>query len=158
MDLTPRQLSSLSEMGIPVWALRSGSGAVSEDLAPNEQILDVDCFVLIEPDSHNDQRHRLLQAILFSIGLTPDQFVMINSEQLAQLQNTSTEQKVLLVFGESLAQSLWGKSVARGQVVHQIVNVPIIVSFSLNELLLSPDNKALVWQDLLLAKQFLNAD
>lgn len=156
MDLTPGQLSSLSEMGIPVWALRNEGGTVSEDLAPSEQILDAHCFVLIEPDSHNEQLQRLLQALLFSIGLTPDQFVMINSEQLAQLQNNAKQQKVLLVFGESLALSLWGQSVVRGQ-VHQIINIPIIVSFGLNELLSSPDDKALVWQDLLLAKQLLNA-
>jgi uracil-DNA glycosylase len=49
--------------------------------------------------------------------------------------------------------------VVRGQ-CHQTVDapIPIIVSFSLDELLSSPENKALVWQDLLLAKQLLNAN
>ena len=157
MDLTPGQLSSLSEMGIPVWELRTEKSEL-ETLEPSEQVLNSNFLVLIEPDSHTEQSHRLLQAMLFSIGLSPDQFVIINSDQLPQLQNTSTRQKVLLVLGEGFAQSLWGKSVGRGQ-SHQTVDgsISTLVSFSLDEVLASPENKAFVWQDLQLAKQVLNA-
>ena len=42
---------------------------------------------------------------------------------------------------------------------HQTLDasIPTIVSYSLDELLDFPERKALVWDDLLLAKQVLNA-
>jgi uracil-DNA glycosylase len=74
------------------------------------------------------------------------------------LQNSSDQQRLLLVFGEKLAQSLWGSSVIRGT-LHKTVNSQIstVVSLSLDELIASPQNKALAWQDLQLAKQILDA-
>jgi DNA polymerase III psi subunit len=149
MDLTPSQISSLDEMGIPVWELRSEQA----DRETSEQLLPCDCLVMVESLNNDKKTQHLLQAMLFSIGLSPDQFTIINSDQL---QNSATPQKLLLVLGESFAQSLWGKSVVRGQ-NHQTLDVAIstVVSFSLDELLASPENKALVWQDLQLAKQAL---
>ncbi|MBL1319812.1 MAG: DNA polymerase III subunit psi [Methylophaga sp.] len=157
MDLTPSQLSSLNEMGIPVWVLRS-ENIESKNNKESEQAFRSDCLVLIEADRNAQQAHRLLQAMLFSIGLSPEQFSVISSDQLAELQASTAQQKVLLVLGESFAQSLWGKTVVRGK-SHQTSDTPIstVISFDLDELLSSPEKKALVWQDLLLVKQLLNA-
>jgi len=156
MELTPSQLSSLNDMGIPVWALR---GSDSECSSGAEQYAaSCDCLVLIE--SHNDEQkyNRLLNAMLFAIGLKAQDYECITVDQLSQLQNTDNQKRVLLVFGEQLAQSLWGRSVIRGE-PHRTVNSEIstVVSFSLNELLSSPQNKALAWHDLQLAKELLNA-
>jgi DNA polymerase III psi subunit len=157
MDLTPSQLSSLNEMGIPVWALRTANPE-NDTSETNQQALLTDCLVLIETHSDDQQVYRLLTAMLFSIGLHSEQFTIINSKQLSQLQSSITQQKLLLVLGEEFAQSLWGSSIVRGK-SHQTLDADIltVVSYSLEELLASPDNKASVWQDLLLAKQILDA-
>ncbi|MFW5425897.1 MAG: DNA polymerase III subunit psi [Methylophagaceae bacterium] len=157
MELTPSQLSSLNEMGIPVWELRTdNTEQVSNE--PVALILQAECLVLLESHSNEQQVQHLLQAMLFAIGLNADQFSIISSDQLPQLQDSSVPQKLLLVFGESFAQSLWGRSAVRGT-QHKMLDtqVPTIVSFSLDELLVSPENKILAWQDLQLAKQILNA-
>ena len=67
MELTPSQLSSLNEMAIPVWVLRT------ENTEPqtgdnNEQLQCSDCFILLESASIVQQQQRLLQAMLFAIG------------------------------------------------------------------------------------------
>jgi len=157
MNLTPSQLSSLNEMEIPVWALRSEKEE-SENAAVSKSSSLSDCVVLLEMQSDAQQAQRLIKAILFSISLNSDQFTIINSDQVSELQNMSNPAKLLLVFGEKFAQSLWGKSVIRGQ-SHQTLDAPTttVVSFSLGELLKSPELKALVWQDLLLAQKILNA-
>ncbi len=157
MDLTSGQLSSLNEMAIPVWALRT-ENIEQQTSDTNEQLLHSDCFILLESYSDNQQAQRLLQAMLFSIGLQPDQYVIISSDQLPQLQSLpAMQQKLLLVLGESFAQSLWGKSVMRGQ-IHKMLDTSIatMVSFSLDELLAAPENKALAWQDLQLVRHLLN--
>jgi len=164
LDLTPRQLSSLSEMGIPVWEFRSNEPEqptpVVEKIVqvePSEQLLNCDWIVLIDGQNCSEQRRQLLHAMLFAIGIEQHQVAIIDSDQLAQLQNVPPQRKVLIVLGELLAQSLLGDTVSR-DAVHQTLNSQIstVVSFSLAELLASPENKALAWQDLQLAKQALS--
>lgn len=157
MDLTPSQLFSLDEMGIPVWGLRSESS--SETVAEfTEQSLQGECLVIVESHNNDQQTQRLLHAMLFSIGLRDKQYTVISSDQLAQIQHGSVQQKRLLVLGEELAQSLWGKSVIRGK-SHQALgnSISAVVSFSLEQLLTSPEDKALAWRDLQLLKNILNA-
>ena len=156
MELTPSQIFSLNEMGIPVWALRSEDSEYSSDA--NQYVASCDCLVLIEADKQNQKISRLLRAMLFSIGLSVEHYEIINTEQLSQLQNATDQQRLLLVFGEQFAQSLWGSSVVRGT-SHTTVNPQIstVLSLSLDELITSPQNKVLAWQDLQLAKQILNA-
>ena len=158
MDLTPSQLSSLNEMGIPVWALRSEES--QQDIEPSIEIssFGCECLILVESHSNDQQVQRLLQALLFSIGLTTNKYTTISAAQLPQLQKLADQPSLLLVLGERFAQSLWGASVVRGK-PHEPLNVQLatVVSFSLDEMLISPEKKALVWQDLQLAKQILDA-
>lgn len=157
MNLTPSQLSSLDEMGVPVWVLRSEPSP--ETVAEfTEQSLQGECLVIVESHNNNQQTQLLLHAMLFSIGLRAGQYTVISSDQLAQIQHESIQQKLLLVLGEELAQSLWGKSVIRGK-SHQTFgnSVSAVVSFSLEQLLTSPTDKALAWRDLQLLKNTLNA-
>ncbi|NOQ82029.1 MAG: hypothetical protein GQ548_05850 [Methylophaga sp.] len=163
MELTPRQLSSLKEMGIPVWEFRSTEAEqavfVDKQLAstePSEKLLNCDWVVLIDGQNYSEQAQRLLHAMLFAIGIEQNQVVIIDSEQLTQLQNMPRQRKVLIVLSEVIAKSLLGESVIRGS-VHQTLNSQIstVVSFGLDELLENPENKALAWQDLQLAKQAL---
>jgi len=163
MDLTPGQLSSLKEMGIPVWEFRTAEAeqtdSVVEQLVstePSEQLLNCDWVVLIDAQAYSEQARQLLHAMLYAIGVEHNQVAIIDSEQLASLQNLPSQNKVLFVLGEQLAQSLLSDTVSRGA-IHQAFNTQIttVVSFSLDELLASPVNKALAWQDLQLAKQAL---
>ncbi len=157
MNLTPSQLSSLNEMEIPVWALRSNTTEV-ETVDSNTQLELRDCIVLVDSNSNDQQEQRLLVAMLHSINVKTEQFTVLNPEQLPQLQTIDQHPTLLLVLGESLAQSLWGKSVIRGQ-QHQTLqeSISTVVSFRLDEILASPAHKALAWDDLLLAKRVLNA-
>jgi hypothetical protein len=67
MELTSSQLSSLNEMGIPVWALRGEDIEYSSDA--NQYVASCDCLVLIDADKDNQKISRLLQAMLHAIGL-----------------------------------------------------------------------------------------
>lgn len=150
-------------MGIPVWEFRSTEAEqavfVDKQLAstePSEKLLNCDWVVLIDGQNYSEQAQRLLHAMLFAIGIEQNQVVIIDSEQLTQLQNVPRQRKVLIVLSEVIAKSLLGESVIRGS-VHQTLNSQIstVVSFGLDELLENPENKALAWQDLQLAKQAL---
>lgn len=157
MDLTPRQLSSLDEMGIPVWALRS-ENSNEDTVALGEKLLPCECVILLESVNPDQKSQQLLQAMLFSIGLNLQQCVVINADQLSQLQDSASQQKLLLILGQEFAHSLWGKSAKRGECIQLFEKaLQAVVSFSLDELLNSPENKALAWQDLLLAKQIIDA-
>lgn len=157
MNLTPSQLSSLNEMELPVWALRSNT-VKAEEVEPSTQLEIRDCLVLVDSNTNNQHEQRLLASMLHSIGVLKHQFTVLNPEQLPQLQTNHQQPTLLLVLGEGIAQLLWGKSVTRGQ-THQTLDnaVSTVVSYSLDELLVSPEHKASAWDDLLLAKQILNA-
>lgn len=160
MDLTPRQLSSLDEMGIPVWVLRSkiaseassAADAVITSQKPSEQLLRCTWVVLVDKN-HHEQAQRLLHAMLSSIAVIPEQVSLISSEQLPQLQQIEVQGKVLLVLGDDLLE----RTLNRG-VIHQTQSVEIntVLSFSLDELLAQPEKKAEVWQDLQLAQSALS--
>ena len=159
MDLTPSQLSSLNEMGIPVWELRTEQfeekqAGVTQLVEP---LLSCSCVVMVESWTNDEQAQRLLKAIMFAIGLSAEQFTVITPDQLEQLQEPTSKHKLLLVLGERFAQSLWGKSVTRGSPHNMLTSqISTVVSMSIDEILASPENKYLAWQDLLLAKKSLN--
>ena len=173
MQLSPGQLSTLDLMGIPVWELRRRQSTFEipptehniDSVQPDVRIQQCDWLVVIEKNDHGAQAQRLLQAMLAAIGLSQNQFVIVAHEQLAQLQTLALDQKVVLAFGNTVARSLLGEHATvqecRGK-RHQIPpsQLNTIVSFGLTELLQSPEHKALVWQDLKLAKsiheQFVN--
>ena len=163
MQLEPRQLSSLAEMGIAVWELRQPSSPSietdnSEPLSEstNEQLARCDWWVLVE-QQQNQQTQRLLHVMLSAIGLAQHDVALVTQQQLSQLQQLSCEQKVLLVLDDQAIPFLLGKQVSLAdcrEKTHQTLTAQIntVFSFSLTELLQSPENKALAWQDLKLAK------
>lgn len=163
MDLTPRQLSSLKDMGIPVWEVRSTEPEQTIPVAeqrvsaePSEQLLNCDWVVLIDAQTYTKQAGQLLHAMLYAIGIEQNQVAIIDSEQLSQLQKVSSQSKILFVLGEHLAQPLQKDTLSRGSVYHVLNSqITTVISFSLDELLANPANKALAWQDLKLAKQTL---
>ena len=163
MELTSRQLSSLKEMGIPVWEFRSSK---SEEVVPivdeviaeqaSEQLLSCDWIVMIDEQNYGEQAQRLLHAMLLSIGIEEHQLAIINAKQVSQLQNIPSLRKVLIVLGGDIAKKVLGESVVRGA-VHKTLDSQIstVVSFGLDDLLENSGSKAHAWQDLQLAKQAL---
>jgi len=164
MELTPRQLSSLSEMGIPVWEFRTTEqdDAVQAPIdaivtmEPNEQLLKSDWIVLINSQQYGEQERQLLHAMLFSIGVAEDQLTIIDSDHLAMLEKVPSKKNVLLVLGEDMAKSLLDKAHSRGT-IHKSFDSQIstVVSFDLTLLLNDSEHKLSAWHDLQLAKQAL---
>lgn len=158
MELNSRQLSSLNEMGIPVWKLRpqvSNDVIVDTVIAsqePSEQLLRCTWIILVDKN-HHEQAQQLLHAMLSSIAVSPEQVALISSEQLPQLQHIEAQQKVLLVLGDDMS----GQTLNRG-VIYQTQDIQIntVLSFSLNELLVNPEKKAIAWQDMQLAQSTLS--
>jgi len=169
--LASGQLSTLTEMGIPVWELRSQhlSSAVTAtiedvnvDAEFSEPLPAVDCLVVVAEQDDGDEARRLLHAMLLSIGLTTHNSAIVSPKQLGQLMTLPTKHKALVAFGEQLVpQALNSQATDRGHVYPSSdSDLKIIISLSLTVLLNSPDKKALAWQDLQLLKAayFSSAD
>jgi DNA polymerase III psi subunit len=157
--LAPGQLSTLTEMGIPVWELRSQATTSPADVAPvnaefYEPLPAVDCLMVVAEQDNGDEAKRLLHAMLFAIGLTPRNSAIVSPQQLNQLVTTPHQHKVLVAFGEQLVpQALSSQATDRGHIYSSSDSaLKIIISLSLTTLLNSPDKKALAWQDLQLLK------
>ena len=154
MMLDPGQLFALTEMGIPVWELRQQDVIAETEIKDTSKDIafaplpPVDCLIVVsEQDNHGSAR-RLLDAILFSIGLAPHNSAIVSSAQLAQINRSEIDHKLILAFGDDLVP----KPI--------IVSAPssslnIITSISLTHLLSEPAKKALVWRDLQSAKASL---
>jgi len=163
MELNPWQLSTLKELGIPVWEFRTNepkhTAAVVEEVGfteANEQLLKSEWVVVIDDENYSEQAQSLLHAMLQAIGTDEQKLAIITPEQLTQLHNVPSQNKVLFVLGEIVARTAFGESTFRDS-IHQTLNsnIKTVVSFSLNELLANPANKALAWHDLQLAKRAL---
>ena len=103
--------------------------------------------------------------IIRVLGLTPLQWSWknpaekFNPEQLPQ----DGSPIVALAFGGSVAQKLSGERDGLSELRETVLGInadgaedlPLIATFELNQLITSPKNKALFWQDLLLAKSVL---
>jgi len=163
MELNPWQLSSLKDMGIPVWEFRSNESEhtpaeveQANFTEMSEQLLKSEWVVVIDDENYSEQAQSLLHAMLLAIGIDEQKLAIITLKQVMQLQNIPSQNKVLFVLGEAVARIAFSESICR-DLIHQTLNTNIktVVSFSLNELLENPVNKALAWHDLQLAKQAL---
>ncbi|MDB2705670.1 DNA polymerase III subunit psi [Pseudomonadota bacterium] len=146
MGLSTRQLSTLATMGIPVWEYRTEdvvseleNDTLSQEM--HDRLLDCQCWVV--SDKLEDERmHRLLHAMLFSIGIDPSQFVVIHPEHSAEIEQLDASKKVILILGELQNTHLADKSTS-------------VVSHSLLSLLEHPKLKSEVWLALQRVKQAL---
>lgn len=156
--LLPEQLSTLNEMGIPVWELRLQATSPADITPVNAEFYEplpaVDCLMLVADQDDTDEAKRLLHAMLFSIGLTSHNSAIVYPQQLSQLLASTHQHKVLVAFGEQLVpQALSSQATDRGHIYSSSDSaLKIIISLSLTSLLTSPNKKALAWQDLQLLK------
>lgn len=163
MMLAPGYLSVLTEMGIPVWELRSqdaGSELTSTNVEFIESLPAVDCLIVIAEQDRHDEAIRLLHAMLFSIDITLDNSAIVSADQLEQLSTSHTQHKVLIAFGERLVPADLNSQTNGQEHAYSETDskLKIIVSTSLTVLLSSPAKKALVWQDLQLLKAAYQAE
>ena len=107
----------------------------------------------------------LFQNIIRILGLTPQEWSWknpaetLNPEQLPQ----DGSPIVAIAFGGSAAQKLSGERDGLPELRETVLainsdgaeDLPLIATFELNQIISSPKNKALFWQDLLLAKSVL---
>ena len=105
----------------------------------------------------------LFQNIIRTLGLGKNEWSWKNSStNLSQLSSPETP-VVSFAFGGSVAQKITGERDPLSQLRETVLalntgnneEVPVIASFELNQVLTKPNDKALLWQDLLLAKSVL---
>lgn len=171
--MTNTHSTLLKEMGITEWTSRDAIQSSPEVSVPlsthtisNEEQLSqrpsrgIWWFFGNEPQG---DAKVLFQNIIRVLGLATNEWVWKNaSENLSQL--SSPEFPVVAVaFGGSVAQKITGERDPLPQLRETVFalntgneeEIPVIASFELNQVLTKPKEKALLWQDLLLARSVL---
>ena len=107
----------------------------------------------------------LFQSITRALGLGSQEWSWKNaSDDLNQIQAPENGLPiVVLAFGGSVAQKITGERDSLPQLRETILalnngaddEIPVIASFDLAQMIAKPKDKALLWQDLLLAKSVL---
>ena len=107
----------------------------------------------------------LFQSMIRALGLGSQEWAWKNaSDDLKQLQAPENGLPVVaLAFGGAVAQKITGERDALPQLRETILalnngsdeEIPVIATFDLAQMIAKPKDKALLWQDLLLAKSVL---
>ncbi len=158
----------LKEMGITEWSTRDGVQAPSsaDSSMPVQAVEKISqghwWFFGTLPQGDTQL---LFQSIIRLLGLGPQEWSWKNAgDDLNQLQVPEDGLPVVaLAFGGSVAQRITGEKDALQQLRETILalnngsdeEIPVIASFDLAQMLAKPKDKALLWQDLLLAKSVL---
>ena len=156
----------LKEMGVTEWSVRSTANdskptasptAESQHAIPNQE---PKVYWLFYGQAPGGDQERLFQNMILALGLLPKEWEW-RSPTNTQTPNTHLP-CVAFAFGEQAAQVLSGEQEPLTQlrdVVLEIAgqDIPLIASFDLAHCLNRPKDKALVWQDLLLARSVLQS-
>jgi len=161
----------LKEMGVTQWSTRdSVEPSSSASQAPAAESVEV-----VEKVSQGHwwffgatpqgDAQLLFQSVIRALGLGPEEWSWKNAgENLTQLQVPEDGLPVVvLAFGGPVAQKITGEKDSLPQLRETILalnngsdeEIPVIASFDLAQLVAKPKDKALLWQDLLLAKSVL---
>ena len=163
----------LKEMGITQWTPRDGSEPVEEKVpvsstsnaTSDEQLTPsisqgIWWFFGSEPQG---DAQLLFQNMIRVLGLAKNQWAWKNpDEELSKLTCSDTP-IVAIALGGSVVQKITGERESLGQLRETILaintgndeEIPVIASFDLNQVLAKPKDKAMLWQDLLLARSVL---
>lgn len=165
--------SFLKEMGITEWTSRDAvqaqpeaSVAASSQAAPQEAQASPRAsngmwwFFGNEPQG---DAKILFQNIIRALGLAKNEWSWkSSSEDLDQLANPGSP-LVAIAFGGPVAQKITGERDPLPQLRETVLTlntgneeeIPVIASFELNQVLTKPKEKAMLWQDLLMARSVL---
>ncbi|MBU3617401.1 DNA polymerase III subunit psi [Polynucleobacter sp. JS-Polo-80-F4] len=171
--MTNNHSAFLKEMGITEWASRdavqastavsiASSAQASTTAGEATQRASYGAWWFFGNEPQGDAKI-LLQNIIRVLGLAKNEWSWRKStENLSQL--SSPESPVVVVaFGGPTAQKITGERDPLPQLRETVLalntgneeEIPVIASFELNQVLVNPKEKALLWQDLLLAKSVL---
>ena len=167
----------LREMGVTEWISKDSS--VSQPPQPDSvqiqqstaSVMPMDNVVKASPKAYwmffggelKGDAERLFQNIIRALGLSRDEWVW-KSPNDAPSKKSLPEIHVPIValaFGASAAQTITGERDPLPQLretilaLHSEEDIPVVATFDLNQLVSKPVDKALLWQDLLLAKSVL---
>ncbi|BEI42680.1 MULTISPECIES: DNA polymerase III subunit psi [unclassified Polynucleobacter] len=156
----------LKEMGITEWSLRSAAQDSPPSMSPNAEPhqaisnLEPKVYWLFYGQAPGGDQERLFQNIILALGLLPKEWEW-RSPTDTQAPNTHLP-CVAFAFGEHAAQTLSGEQEPLAHlrdVVLEIAgqDIPLIASVDLAHCLSRPKDKALLWQDLLLARSVLQS-
>lgn len=168
-----KQLSVLSEMGIPVWQLRQ-TGIVTEEVrkpSTDDHVemdttnllarVNISSWLFCHDEKESQQSQRLLQSICSAIGINQSICLLSLNELKAITSETivNPEKKRLILFGESVAKQVFGSEATVESLRYEPQQalqskLTTFVSLSLQSLLENTANKKQVWQDIRQIKQF----
>jgi len=156
MQLEPRQLSTLEEMGIPVWELRnqliSSTSAIAVEL--DEQQLNANVYIIFDGENHTEQKQQLLVAMMAAIDINTT--AVIRPDQFQSLKSQPLKNKLLFVFGKRFHSHFVSEQTTEDMKVgvHSLKESELNVVFidDLSELIQRPETKQLAWQVLKNAK------
>ncbi|WP_128113524.1 hypothetical protein [Polynucleobacter necessarius] len=167
----------LKEMGITEWSSRdqlrqasaaSSVSAIAEDKttqqAPSSERAPQGGWLFFGQKPQGDAQV-LFQNMIRVLGLSPSEWSWKNaSDPLHQIIAPENGMPVVaFAFGGPVAQKITGERDALPQLRETVLalntgnddEIPVIASFDLNQAIGKPNEKALLWQDLLLAKSVL---
>ena len=151
MRLSKLQEKVLGEMAIPIWASRQPDDVSL--LIVDDTLMKASFLVLLDDKTYHNKTQLLLKNMLFAIGVNWQQVAIVTLDKIAQLHHLSADKKMLLALGESALKLLIDNKAKvsdyQGK-VHKTIDLRFntVVSIDLDELLVSPEKKALAWQDL----------
>jgi DNA polymerase len=170
--MTNTHSAFLKEMGVTEWTSRdvvqpsvevavsvNSSAASSDENSSLTASRGIWWFFGNEPQG---DAQILFQNIIRVLGLSKHEWSWKNSENLGQLSSPKSP-VVAVVFGGSVAQKITGERDPLPQLRETVLalntgsdeEIPVIATFELNQVLSKPKEKALLWQDLLLARSVL---
>jgi DNA polymerase len=171
--MTNTHSAFLKEMGITEWTSRDATQTASEEAVTTSTPSVVVESASVQRSSYGTwwffgnepqgDAQILFQSIIRALGLAKNEWSWKNSSaNLSQLSNPESP-VVAVAFGGPVAQKITGERDPLPQLRETVLalntgneeEIPVIASFELNQVLAKPKEKALLWQDLLLAKSVL---
>ena len=171
--MTSTHSAFLKEMGITEWTSRdsmqasremavaaSAPAVAAENTSAQRTSYGTWWFFGNEPQG---DAQILFQNIIRALGLAKNEWSWKNpSINLSQLSSPETP-VVAVAFGGPIVQKITGERDPLPQLRETVLalntgsdeEVPVIASYELNQVLTKPKDKALLWQDLLLARSVL---
>jgi hypothetical protein len=172
--------SFLKEMGITEWVDRSSLGASLTMPAGPQNNIQASPESTINPSAHAAEINGrwifigtkpqgdaliLFQNIVRALGLPNEAWAWQDQKaNIDALIESSTVPLVAIAFGAASAQRLTGENAPlnelRGAIhslMHGEADVPLIATLELAQVLARPQEKALLWEDLLLARSVLQS-
>jgi len=152
MQLEPRQLSTLEEMGIPVWELRnqliSSTSAIAVEL--DDQQVNANVYLIFDGENHTEQKQQLLVAMMAAIDININTTAVIRADQFQSLKSQPLKNKLLFVFGKRFHSHFLSEQTTDDMKagVHSLKESELNVVFidDLSELIQRPESKQLAWQ------------